>query len=160
MLKRMSIRKIAVASFTMFVLLIMYLIPSNDNDMELELKTDSIEYVYPNNLAVIYFYKEDCVNAKNYLNNSIIISDLAEKRYLLAEILLKEGNIKEGIKELNSLIQRNPNNIEYAISLTNIYLQQKNLFMARKTLKQFIKNNPQERNNPRFLSYGILKLGL
>ncbi len=89
MLKRMSIRKIAVASFTMFVLLIMYLIPSNDNDMELELKTDSIEYVYPNNLAVIYL-----LDSNDYVARTLITScncDTKDKAKDLLEGLIIDG---------------------------------------------------------------------
>ena len=112
------------------------------------------------NLAVLHYYNENFVEAKNYLLKSINTIDTEEKHYLLAEILLKEGSIEECTKELNTLIQKNPQNIEYTIFLTNIYLKQKKIFMARKTLKKFIKNNPQEKNNPRLSSYGILKFGL
>lgn len=69
MLKRMSIRKIVVASFTLVILLVLYLIPINKEENELELKTDGIEYVYPNNLAVIYL-----LDSNDYVARTLITS--------------------------------------------------------------------------------------
>ena len=68
MLKRMSIRKIIVASFTLLILLVIYLVPAENNN-ELELKTDNIEYVYPNNLAVIYL-----LDSNDYVARTLITS--------------------------------------------------------------------------------------
>lgn len=112
------------------------------------------------NLAVAHYHNKDFSTAKDYLLKSITINSTDEKRYFLAEILVKEGNITNGIKELESLSEQNPKNIEYTIFLTNLYIQKKDLLQARKTLKQFLKNNPHEKNNPRLFSYGILKFGL
>lgn len=53
MLKKMSIRKIIISTFTLFILLIIYLIPSNDEN-EIELKNSGVEYTYSNNLNPIY----------------------------------------------------------------------------------------------------------
>ena len=69
MLKKMSIRKIAIASFTLLVLGILYLIPVNKKENELSLKTDNIEYVYPNNLAVIYL-----LDSNDYVARTLITS--------------------------------------------------------------------------------------
>lgn len=52
MLKRMSIRKIIVATFTLSVLFILCLI--DDNKKEIELDTSNIEYIYTNMLDTIY----------------------------------------------------------------------------------------------------------
>ena len=88
------------------------------------------------------------------------INNSDEKQYLLAEILVKQGKSKEAIGEYQKLVQKNPNNIEYAISLINLYLNQKDFLNARKTLKNYIKNNPTDKNNPRFSTYGFIKIGL
>ena len=52
MLKRLSIRKIIVATFTLSVLFILCLI--DDNKKEIELDTSNIEYIYTNMLDNIY----------------------------------------------------------------------------------------------------------
>ena len=52
MLRKMMYRKIAVASSLLLVILMLYLIPTNNN--EIEIKNQTLEYVYPNDLEVIY----------------------------------------------------------------------------------------------------------
>lgn len=91
MLKRMSIRKITVASFTLFILLVLYLIPIKNNENELELKTDSIEYVYPNNLAVIYL-----LDSNDYVARTVITSCNCEPKDKAKDLL--EGLIIDGKK--------------------------------------------------------------
>ena len=53
MLKKMSIRKIMVASLALFALLLLYLMPSN-NSLDKKIETEVVEYVYTNYLEVIY----------------------------------------------------------------------------------------------------------
>ena len=57
MLKKMSIRsirKIMVSTLTLFILLIIYLMPDSINDKEISLKNDNVEYIYSNTLETIY----------------------------------------------------------------------------------------------------------
>ena len=98
--------------------------------------------------------------ALNYLDKSRNIKDSEEKIYLLAEIYTKKCKINDAIEIYSDLLKNNPNNIEYAIALINIHVMNRNYLSARKVLKMFLKNNPNEKNNPRFNSYGILNLGL
>ena len=51
MLRRMLYRKLAVATSILLVIFMMYLIPNNKDEIEIEQK---LEYVYPNDLEVIY----------------------------------------------------------------------------------------------------------
>ena len=51
MLRRMLYRKLAVATSILLVIFMMYLIPNNKDEIEMEQK---LEYVYPNDLEVIY----------------------------------------------------------------------------------------------------------
>ena len=67
---------------------------------------------------------------------------------------------KEAKKELEILRKNYPQNVEYAICLANIYLKDKEYLKTRKVLKDFIKQNPDEKGNPRFDAYGFLKIGL
>lgn len=109
------------------------------------------------NLAVTYFYIDHLDLAQDYLQKSINIEDSQEKHYLLGEIFVREGKTEQAIKEYSQLIKQNPQNIEYTIALTNIYVIERNFIKARKILKNYIRNNPTERNNKRLEPYGILK---
>lgn len=54
MLKKMSIRKIMVSTLTLFILLIIYLMPDSIDGKEISLTNDNIEYIYSNTLETIY----------------------------------------------------------------------------------------------------------
>lgn len=54
MLKKMSIRKIMVSTLTLFILLIIYLMPDSIEEKEISLTNDNIEYIYSNTLETIY----------------------------------------------------------------------------------------------------------
>lgn len=112
------------------------------------------------NLAVTYLYIDEFELAKKHLKDSISIKDSEEKHYLLAEIYIREGLEKDAIEEYKFLIEENPNNIEYTISLTNIYVLNRDFINARSVLKKYFKNNPEEKNNPRLKPYGIIRFGL
>jgi len=73
---------------------------------------------------------------------------------------LKSKEFEKAIKLYKELLYKDSKNIDYVISLTNVYVMQKKYFEARQVLKNFIKNNPDERNNKRFQAYGILNLFL
>ena len=54
MLKKMSVRKIMVSTLTLFILLIIYLMPDNIQEKEINLTNDNVEYIYSNTLETIY----------------------------------------------------------------------------------------------------------
>ena len=90
MLKRMSIRKICIATFTLVILFVLYFIPT-ESENELELKTDSIEYVYPNNLSVIYL-----LDSNDYIARTLITSCNCEAKDKAKDLM--EGLIIDGKK--------------------------------------------------------------
>ena len=57
MLRKMMYRKIIVSSSLLLVILMLYLIPSNKT--EIEISNQTLEYIYPNDLEVIYLLDED-----------------------------------------------------------------------------------------------------
>ena len=67
MLKRMSIKKIMVSTCAIIILLIIYLIPSNRN--EIELKNKDIEYTYNNITDTIYL-----IDKNDYVARTNIVS--------------------------------------------------------------------------------------
>lgn len=112
------------------------------------------------NLAVAYFYIEHYDLAMDYLQKSIAISNSEEQQYLLAEIYTKQKNMQAAKEEYRKLIKQNPDNINYAISLANIFVIEKEYKKARKVIKNYVKNNPQDKNNSRLDPYGVLRIFL
>ena len=122
--------------------------------------TETVRGMVYFNLAVTYFSLEQFESAREYLTYSMQIKDTDEKHYLLANIYAKEGKTNPAEKEYSYLIAKNPQNIEYIIALTNLYIVNKQYLKARHSLKLFFDKNPNERANPRFAPYGIIKFGL
>ena len=89
MLKKMSIKKIMVASCAVLILLIIYLIPDNRKDVNL--KNDSIEYVYDNIVNTIYL-----VDSNDYVARTTIPTCNCETIDLAKD--LTEGLIIDGSK--------------------------------------------------------------
>ena len=92
MLKRMSIRKISVATLALFSLLLLYLMPSNQ-ELEYTL-SDKVEYEYSNSNTIVYLMdsndyiarttipgkeKDPVKQAKNAIETLIIDSSKAEE---------------------------------------------------------------------------------
>ena len=137
MLKQMSIRKISVASFTLFVLLVLYLIPLGKKEPELELKTDKIEYVYPNNLAVIYL-----LDSNDYVARTLITScncDVTDKAKDLMEGLIIDG------KKSNIIPNGFRSIIPSGTSINNISLEDKILTIDFSKELLEVKNEYEEK---------------
>lgn len=91
MLRQMMYRKIIVASSLLLVILMLYLIPSNNQ--EIEIQNQTLEYVYPNDLEVIYL-----LDNNNYLSRTKISAnnkDLISKSTDLIEALTIDGKKKD-----------------------------------------------------------------
>ena len=128
MLKKMLYRKIAVASSLLLVILMLYLIPSNKGEIEIENQT--LEYIYPNNLEVIYLLDEH-----NYLSRTKISAsnkDIISKSTDLIETLTIDGKKKDiisngfrallpkGTKLLNLSLKDNILTINFSKEFTNV----------------------------------------
>ena len=118
---------------------------------------DEILSVIYYNLAVSYYLMSDYKTAKNYLEKSGSMQAQESARRLLAEIYCALGEKTSAIAEYEGLILKYPENIEYVIALTNIYVRDKQYLKARAVLKEFVNKNPKEKNNPKLSSYGIIK---
>ena len=66
MLKKVFMRKITVATSILLVILMLYLIPTNKEEIDLN-KNQQLEYIYPNDLEVIYL-----LDSNNYLSRTRI----------------------------------------------------------------------------------------
>jgi len=90
MLRKMLYRKIAVASSLLVVILMLYLIPTNNQ--EIEIKNQTLEYVYPNNLEVIYLLDDYDYLSRTKVN--VGNEDLISKTIALTEMLTIDGKKK------------------------------------------------------------------
>ena len=120
---------------------------------------DMREMIYYN-LAVTYYFIDIPDLAQNYLEKSMEIKVTDEKKYLLADLYAKQDLFNEAVSLYDELIEKKPENIEYTLALTNLHVTNKKYFEARKVIKNYMEKNQKDKTNPRFDSYGILKLGL
>lgn len=121
--------------------------------------SDAKELVYYN-LAIISYRLENFEDSESYMRKSLAIKDSDDKRFFLAQVCIKEQDLLSAEEFLQKLVQNNPENIEYTISLVNMYVNSNQYLKARKTLKNYVKNNPQDAGNERLKSYGLLGLFL
>ena len=87
MLRKMMYRKIIVSSSLLLVILMLYLIPANTK--EINIPNQTLEYIYPNNLEVIYL-----LDNNEYLSRTKISTsnkDLISKATDLIETLIIDG---------------------------------------------------------------------
>ena len=117
--------------------------------------TNDIRYIVYYNLAVSYYYINHIDMALDYAGKALQINDTEELHFLLAEIYLKSDKSK-AIREYKYLRQLAPDNIDYAINLANIYIKNHDYIKARKIIKDYLRNNPAQKNNKKLARYNIL----
>ena len=120
-------------------------------------KDNETVYMINYNLALTSYFNLDYESARSYLMKSGPIEKSETAKHLLAEIYTATGKKSEAIGLYEDLISEAPSDIEYVISLTNIYVRDKEYQKARAVLKKFVSKNPEEKNNPRLAPYGIIK---
>lgn len=108
------------------------------------------------NLGVVNYYDGNYELALFYVNKAKEIKDEEDLHLLSAEVYKKQKDYDKGIKEYNYLYNLQPKKIDYATNLASLYVNKHSYFMARRVLKEFIKNNPQEKNNPKLSPFKIL----
>ncbi len=118
--------------------------------------SSEVKYILYYDLAVSYFYINNPEMSLAYLNKALEINDAEELHYLYAEVYLKMGDISKSVQEYNKLLKISPNNIDYVVNLANIYVKQHNYLAAREILKNYLKNNPSQKNNKKLSSYKML----
>ena len=116
------------------------------------------KYITLYNLAVANYYEKCYELSLFYIKKAIEIKDTEELHLLSPNVYNQQNDDKNAIREYERLIRFNPDNIEYSVNLANIYIKQHKYLKARKILKDYIKRNPTEKNNPRFSPCKILLL--
>ena len=101
--------------------------------------------------------REEPGEVRQQLAPQLQVPGTEEDLHLLsAEVYKKQKDYDKGIKEYNYLYNLQPKKIDYATNLASLYVNKHSYFMARRVLKEFIKNNPQEKNNPKLSPFKIL----
>lgn len=91
MLKKMIYRKLVVASSLLLVILMLYLIPSNKQEVKIDDQT--LEYIYPNNLEVIYLLDNNDYISRTKI--SVSNKDILSTSTDLIESLTVDGKKKD-----------------------------------------------------------------
>lgn len=130
-----------------------------DKALMLAKDNDTLCMIYYN-LAITNFYLSNYEEAKSYLEKSGQYKNTETAQRLMAQIYSETGGKIEAVNLYEDLISKHPSNIDYVIALTNIYVKDRAYLKARSVLKNFMKNNPSEKNNPIFAPYGILRIFL
>ena len=101
MIKRMMLRKIVLSTSILLIMLLLYLIPSNKEEIDLN-KSQHLEYIYPNNLEAIYL-----LDINDFLSRSMISvnnkDELSKASSLLEELTIdgkRKDIIPSGFKSL------------------------------------------------------------
>ena len=115
--------------------------------------TNDVRYIIYYNLAVAYYYIDNTEMVLEYLNKAKEIKDTEELHFLYAENYLKK-DVEKAIIEYKLLIELNHNNSDYIIKLANIYIRRHDYLNARKIVKRYLKQHPNEKD--KFSTYGIL----
>lgn len=99
MLKKMLLRKIAVATSLVLIMLMLYFIPTNKEEIDLN-KNQQLEYIYPNDLEVIYLLDNNnyLSRAKASVNNQDEITKATDLIEILTENGKKTSTIPNGFK--------------------------------------------------------------
>ncbi len=108
------------------------------------------------NLAVANYYQEDYELSLFYIEKAEEIKEDDSLHVLKAEIYKKQQEYNKSIKEYEYLSGVAPQNIDYAINLANLYIKKYRYIKARGVLKEYLKNNPKDKDNSRLSPYKIL----
>ena len=127
--------------------------------LSLATDNDTLNMIYYN-LALTHFFMKEYDAAIDYYNKSGELKNTETSLLLLAQIYNASGKKKQATDIYEDLISKNPSNIDYVISLANIYVRDNEFMKARSVLKEYIAQNPHERHNPRLAPYGIIRMFL
>lgn len=138
---------------------------SNDEQYEksVSVLTQALQVVSDSEtVAVIYYnmansylnlkkYPEalECASRAQQLNNDF------DTRALIALIKSKNGQYVTAENEFIQLKAEQPQNIDVALNLTDLYIAKKNYFKARDTVKALISSNPDAINDPKLSAYRL-----
>ncbi|MDD3237270.1 MAG: matrixin family metalloprotease [Candidatus Gastranaerophilales bacterium] len=137
-----------------------------DYEASITVLNDAIPYVRDNEtLSVLYYNMTvSAINMKNYpkalqfAQAAYSTSGNIDSRILIAEIHSLQKNNNEAEQEFKQILNEDPSNIDAITAYTSACIREKNIFKARKILKDFVKTNPNAKNDPQIARFKILLL--
>lgn len=100
------------------------------------------------------FYKlKDFENSKKYLNSALAIKKEISAQLLENILNIKTGKLELAERQLSVLAFENPDNIDIALKLAEVYNITKKKSKEKKVLKTLIKNNPNALKDVKVLKY-------
>lgn len=113
-------------------------------------------------IAIIYYnMANDYLNLKKYseameaATRAQQVNNDFDTRALIALIESKNGQGAQAEQEFLKLIAEQPQNIDVALNLTDLYAARKDYIKAKKTVKSLVNSNPDAVNDPRLNAYKI-----
>ena len=119
---------------------------------------DEEKFIIYYNFTIIYMDIKDWDNAVKYaeLSKQTKPESASEIDGLLAAINFNKGDIDSAKQIYIDTLQKNPANTLDSINLARIYLREFNFAQAGRTLNRLVEANPEEKNNPKIKTYGLL----
>ncbi len=119
--------------------------------------TVDVKYIVYYNLAVSYYYMGNYEMSVDNVQKALQIKDSEELHALKAQNYIKLENMDKALDEYKILVERDGNNLLYAVGLAEIYTQRRCYLKARKVLKTYLKLHPEDKNKPEITRFGVLR---
>lgn len=138
---------------------------SNNGDYEKSIATlnQALQIAQEQEVVAIIYYNmaNDYLNLKKYseamdsASRAQQINNDFDTRALLALIQSKNGQDRLAEQEFLKLRAEQPQNIDVALNLTDLYIARKDYIKARETVKTLVNSNPDSVNDPKMNAYKI-----
>lgn len=116
---------------------------------------DDEKFTVYNNLAVVYYDKNDYEKALEYADMANDYSENNQANEIKAYSLIELKKYKQAQELLESLVGDKPENPTYSAALVGVYFKQYKTFKAFGELKRIKKANPAIVNEPVFKPYSL-----
>lgn len=129
----------------------------------IEALTRGLQFVRdPQTAAVVYFnMANDYLGLKEY-SRALKFASMAQQinndfdtRALIALIKSSNGDYIGAERDYLELRKEQPENIDVALNLTDLYKTQKKYLKVRDTIKSLVKSNPDSANDPKLAAYKL-----
>lgn len=110
---------------------------------------NNTKFIIYYNFAVICYETGDMNKALFYAQKAQEFRNKNSVTALLANVYYKKREYKKSIEQYEILVKEYPQSIMYSVNLTKLYINQRKLIKAAKTLKKLIRNNPEAINDKR-----------
>ncbi len=121
-----------------------------DKALETFIKAREIDdNLYTNIFLIVTLMQQDnYTTARVELNNALKDFATDTRKYELdmlnAQLLQKEGKPEEALRQLESLIKQDPDNVEYKLNKANYYFEERNFVKSEEFLRNVYRDHPTD----------------